>query len=48
MAAFFQLLRDRIFGGAYIILQRQPDESDNQEQKSTSNASLNVKILKFL
>lgn len=38
MAAFFQLLRDRIFGRAFIILPRQPEEN-TEEQKLLSDAS---------
>lgn len=40
MAAFFQLLRDRIFGRAVIILQRQPEVNDSEEEKSSSCDSI--------
>ena len=42
MAAFFQLLRDRIFGRALIILPRQPEENA-EEQKPFPEASENNK-----
>lgn len=38
MAAFFQLLRDRIFGRAFIILPRPPEEN-TEEQKFSSDIS---------